>query len=62
MAELCWWRNTSTSLPKPIDFFLKNNIKIKDIKCGHYHNLAISENDKLWVGGKIDLVNVVIIR
>ena len=42
----------STSLPKPIEFFLKRNIKIKEIKSGHYHNLAIDEKDRIWSWGQ----------
>ena len=40
-----------TSIPKPIEYFVNNNIKIIDIKCGYSHNLAIDEDNKLWSWG-----------
>ena len=39
----------STYVPKMIEFFYKNNIKIKDIACGMKFNIVLA--------GKIILIN-----
>lgn len=38
--------------PKKVDFFEKNNIKIKKITAGLYHTIAISENGELYTWGR----------
>ena len=32
--------------PKKVEYFIKNNIKIKKVSCGGYHTIVISENDE----------------
>lgn len=34
-----------TFVPKKVEFFEKNNIKIKKISAGMYHTVAISTDD-----------------
>ena len=38
-------------IPRPITFFLLNNIRIKDMKCGDAHNLCIDINDRVYSWG-----------
>jgi len=40
-----------TRRPEPIEHFVANNIKIVEIRCGHYHNLAIDGNGRVWSWG-----------
>ena len=35
-----------TDKPKKVEYFIKNNIKIKKVSCGGYHTMAISENNE----------------
>ena len=45
-------RNASdVSLPIPIRYFMKNQIKIVDVKCGTWHNLAIDDNHNVYSWG-----------
>ena len=37
--------------PKQIDFFIKNNIQIRDITSGFYHNLAVDYNNNVYSWG-----------
>jgi alpha-tubulin suppressor-like RCC1 family protein len=39
-------------MPKKVDFFEKNNIKIKKITAGLYHTIAVSENDEVYSWGR----------
>jgi alpha-tubulin suppressor-like RCC1 family protein len=39
-------------MPKKVDYFEKNNIKIKWISAGLYHTCALSEDGKLYVWGR----------
>jgi alpha-tubulin suppressor-like RCC1 family protein len=39
------------SSPKKIDFFVKNNIKIKSIECGDYFTLALAEDGSVYTWG-----------
>ena len=32
--------------PKKVEYFIKNNIKIKKVSCGGYHTVVISENNE----------------
>ena len=32
--------------PKKVEYFIKNNIKIKRVSCGGYHTIVISDNDE----------------
>lgn len=43
--------NNDQYIPTEITYFSKNNIKIKDIECGSYHNLAIDYDDKIYSWG-----------
>ena len=50
--------DTKVYIPRKIDFFIRNDIRIKDIKCGLYMSLAVGVNNKLygwgWLTFKID--------
>jgi alpha-tubulin suppressor-like RCC1 family protein len=39
-------------LPKAIEYFKRNNIKIQKIECGDYFSLALSEDGKLYAWGQ----------
>lgn len=41
----------NTIQPKPVDYFVKNNIRIKQISTGASHNLALSEEGDLYSWG-----------
>ena len=38
--------------PKKVEFFIKNNIKIKRVSCGGYHTIVIANSDELFSFGK----------
>ena len=38
--------------PKKVDFFIKNNLKIKRVSCGGYHTIVITESNELYSFGK----------
>eukprot|EP01083_Nonionella_stella_P063679 165476_1 len=37
--------------PKRLEYFVENNIKIKEIKCGMHHNLVLDKEGKLFAFG-----------
>ena len=40
-----------TYIPKQIKYFIDNNIKIRDIKAGYRHNLAVDYEDRVYSWG-----------
>ena len=34
-----------------IDFFIRNNIRIRDMDCGWVHNVMVDYDDRVWVFG-----------
>ena len=38
--------------PKKVEYFIKNNLKIKKVSCGGYHTIVISDTDELFSFGK----------
>lgn len=46
--------------PKPVDYFVKKGIKIKDVALGEYHTAALTDDGNLYTwgyGGKIGFFN-----
>ena len=41
----------AVDIPQRIDYFMDNDIKIRDIKCGWNHNLAIDYDDRIYSWG-----------
>ena len=37
--------------PKKVEFFIKNNIKIKNVFCGGYHTIVIADSNELFSFG-----------
>ena len=44
--------NKDVQKPKKVEFFIKNNLKIKKVSCGGYHTLVITDIDELYSFGK----------
>ena len=44
--------NKDVQKPKKIEFFIKNNLKIKKVSCGGYHTIVIADTDELYSFGK----------
>eukprot|EP01083_Nonionella_stella_P113357 334164_1 len=40
-----------TTIPTPVQYFVNEDIKVKDMKCGLYHNLVVDEEDKIYAWG-----------
>eukprot|EP01084_Bolivina_argentea_P122637 217312_1 len=51
-GELGLGHTNNITEPVVINYFIENNIKIKDIECGSSHCLALSFNDKLYAFGE----------
>lgn len=45
------FNDTAENLPVEIEFFKSKGIKIKDIKCGMYHNLALDDKSNIYGWG-----------
>jgi hypothetical protein len=44
---------TAHIAPKLVEFFNKNNLKVKDVVCGEYFTIALTEDGDCWTWGNI---------
>jgi alpha-tubulin suppressor-like RCC1 family protein len=41
----------SYSEPKLIDFFVKRNLKVKQVSLGEHHTVALTDDGDVWTWG-----------
>ena len=62
-GQLGLGHNILEYVPTEIKYFIVNNIKIKNIKCGERYSFALDYENKVYAwGNNIVLVNVVVIH